>query len=273
MPCPHELPPKVKSCVKQVMAKDPSLTEVQAIKICRKQIGEEAPINLRKAFVSTSPVPFEIVKDATPDGEMILRGYATTDALDLDNDIIEVGAVAKAFELYRQAPTIRLMHLPAPIGLMDLDKSFIDKKGAFVEATLFNDPDIPEALKARALVRSGGLRAYSIAGAVLEVSPFKLKNGQRARRVSGLHIAEISLVDTPSNRETFFTAIGKSADNGILEMGEMYPPEWLRSLGLYPTYAYSEEEMGKTTREKQTEDNQLCQMKMRVNLLKELQKI
>lgn len=129
------------------------------------------------------------------DGSVIVAGYASTEALDLDGEIIEKDAVKRALPGYWQWRNIREMHQPSAVGVAK--EANIDTKGLWLTSRI-TDPIA--AQKCLDEVYKG----YSIGGKKLN----KVGN-----RVTEIELVEVSIVDRPCNSECKFD-IAKSAGAG-----------------------------------------------------------
>lgn len=117
--------------------------------------------------------------------ERMVFGFASTDDLDSDGEVIKVSALEKALPSYMKFPTLREMHQPKAVGrtVSAQIKSGI-KNGLYIGAKVVSD----EAWK---MVKEGVYPAFSIGGNVLKrVDKF----------IEELELVEISLVDVPANK-------------------------------------------------------------------------
>lgn len=140
-----------------------------------------ATINLMDT--STLFIPISKVDDE----KRMVYGYATTESVDSQNEIVKLDAVKEALPDYLKYANIREMHQPSAVGKA-VDISF-DEKGMYLGAKVVDDA-------AWTKVKEGVYNGYSIGGAILNKV-----NGS----VNKLKLTEISLVDRPSNPDTTFT--------------------------------------------------------------------
>jgi hypothetical protein len=115
------------------------------------------------------------------DGSVIVEGYATTETLDLDGEIVSIDAVKKALPSYWEYRNIREMHQPSAVGRAQ--NYNLDDIGCFLRSKI-SDP--VAAQKCIDKVYNG----YSIGGRKLA------KNGNT---ITDLELIEISIVDRPAN--------------------------------------------------------------------------
>lgn len=160
-------------------------------------------------------VPFQAVMAATDqkildDEQRIIEGYASTETVDREYEIVTREALKEAAQKYMMFPTIRYMHQKQPIGkALDLK---IDHKGLRLKAKILKG--IKAADEAWQLVKEGILKAYSIGGRILEAERYYDKTlGRPVRRITKMELYEVSLVDVPANPETLIEVLSKSLDS------------------------------------------------------------
>lgn len=126
----------------------------------------------------------DIVK--VDEDERMVYGWASTEDLDSDGEIIKASALEKALPGYMQYPTLREMHQAKVAGttIEATIKKDDNKKGLYIGAKIL-------AEDAWNLVKGGGYKAFSIGGNVLK------KTGNV---IHELDLIEISLVDVPANK-------------------------------------------------------------------------
>ena len=133
--------------------------------------------------------------------DWIIEGYATTPDVDRDNEIIEEKAVIDALNRYLTNPIILYQHdHNEPIGTV-LSARY-DSKGLKIRALISKT-----AHKVWTLIKEGILRAFSIAGLVIETLWDKVK---KLTRITVMDVTEVSIVSVPANPETLFSAVDKA---------------------------------------------------------------
>jgi len=169
----------------------------------------ERVVSLNESFTAVyEPTEFKILDS----DERIIEGYATTETVDRENEIITREAVRDAIEKYMMFPTIRFMHERKPIGKA-IDFA-IDHKGLRIKAKILKN--IKEADEAWLMIKEGILRAFSIGGRILEAKQYFDKNlGKTVRKITKMELLEVSLVDVPANPETLITVLSKSLDKAF----------------------------------------------------------
>lgn len=170
---------------------------------------------IQKAF--TAIIPFQ--KDAVVDEEeRIIEGYATTGSIDEDEQIISQKAVADALKPYSKYPTIRADHGPPPVG--KAIKGEMDTTGLNVQVQI--GKDITACDDAWESIKQGLYTAFSIGGKILETKmTYNKAAGKEIETVTKLKILEISLTDSPANRDCFFEVLKstvKDMNNGGRKM-------------------------------------------------------
>ena len=161
-------------------------------------------IVLNKDFKAHLPIDFFKVLD---EEQRIIEGYATTETVDREGEVVTRKAIQEALEEYKAFPTIRYMHERRPIGrAIDMK---LDHRGLYVKAKIFKGPKDSE--EAWSLIKQGGLMAFSIGGRVLEArSVFDKTLNRHIRKITKMQLLEISLVDIPANPETLIQVLRKS---------------------------------------------------------------
>lgn len=150
------------------------------------------------------------VKEITQgdNGEVKVRGYASTPDLDRYRDIVEPEAFSKALKMYGKNPVLLRSHDgDRPIGTVDVTR--VTDKGLWIEAT------IKEAQTAED-VSKGLFKAFSI-GYIPTKTELRNKDNeplgvednpwdwQNIRVIKELDLVEISVVSTPANGNALFT--------------------------------------------------------------------
>lgn len=125
-------------------------------------------------------------------GRRTVSGYASTPAKDSDGEIITLDAVREALPKYMEWANIREMHKLSAVGTAQ--EASMDPKGLFLTANIVDDAAWQKCLE-------GVYKGFSIGGRKLA------KNGNKVTKID---MAEISVVDRPSNPECSF-ALAKSA--------------------------------------------------------------
>lgn len=147
-----------------------------------------------------------------------VQGYASTEALDSQGEIVEKEAIERALPNYLgefdqetgkfRYGNLREMHQPSAVG--KTVNARIDNKGLFITAKVV-DPLAWEKVK------EGVYAGFSIGGRVIQ----RVKN-----KIKELRLSEISLVDRPANPEAVFAMVkidqaGKITDMQKEEVGAM----------------------------------------------------
>lgn len=128
--------------------------------------------------------------------QRMVYGYASTEALDSQGEIIKRDAIEAALPGFMRFGNIREMHQPSAVG--KAKDAMIDDKGLYLAAKIVDD-------EAWAKVKEGVYSGFSVAGQVTARDPMQ------KHVITGCSLSEISLVDRPSNPEAVFEMF-KSAD-------------------------------------------------------------
>lgn len=120
-------------------------------------------------------------------------GYASTEALDSQGEIVKADALKSALADYMKFANIREMHQPKAVG--KTKQASLDSKGLYIGVKVV-DKDAWEK------VEEGVYNGFSIGGRV---------NTMVGNEITNLALSEISLVDRPANPDAVFD-LWKSAD-------------------------------------------------------------
>ena len=124
------------------------------------------------------------------EAEQMVFGYASTEALDSQGEIVKREALEAALPDYMRFANIREMHQPSAVGVAT--EAEMDERGLYLAAHIV-DPTAWEK------VTSGVYKGFSIGGSVVE------RDRAQKHVITGVKLSEISLVDRPANPEAVFT--------------------------------------------------------------------
>lgn len=124
--------------------------------------------------------------EKTDDEERMVYGYASTEAVDSQGEVVKKDALGEAINDYMKFANIREMHQPSAVGKAQTAK--LDDKGLYIAVKVVDD-------NAWKKVKEGVYNGFSIGG--------KIKT-MVGNAITGLHLSEISLVDRPANPEAVF---------------------------------------------------------------------
>lgn len=117
------------------------------------------------------------------DEQRMVYGYASTEALDAQGEIVKLDAIKDALPEYMKFGNVREMHQSSAVGLAK--SAELDDKGLYLAAKIVDD-------NAWNKVKQGVYKGFSIGGKSLE----KIEG-----IISKMRLTEISLVDRPANPE------------------------------------------------------------------------
>lgn len=139
--------------------------------------------------------------------QRMVWGYASTEALDEQGEIVKREALEAALGDYMRFANIREMHRPSAVGVAR--EATIDDKGLYLAAKIVDD-------EAWEKVVQGVYKGFSIGGRVTARDP--------ADRtiILGLALTEISVVDRPANPEAVFDC-WKAASEGEMHDARALP--------------------------------------------------
>lgn len=136
------------------------------------------------------------------DEERMVYGYATTEALDSQGEVVKLDAVKNALDDYMRFANVREMHQLSAVGVCKTAN--VDEKGLYVGVKVVDDA-------AWKKVKEEVYKGFSIGG-------FAIKKVDNA--IEKMRLTEISLVDRPCNPEA------------MIELWKMDAPETLQK-GMY----------------------------------------
>lgn len=144
----------------------------------------------------------------------IVSGWATTDQIDKQGDIIPIDASKEAFEEF--VGNVREQHDSAlavgKVVSFRTDKVF-DKKTGEVKNGIFVDVYISKGAENTWLkINEGVLRGFSIGGAIIDAEQAFDKSGTPVRIINKYRMSELSVVDNPANDLAEFVSIQKFGD-------------------------------------------------------------
>jgi len=131
------------------------------------------------------------------EAQHMVFGYASTEALDSQGEIVKREALEAALPDYMRFANIREMHQPSAVGVAT--EAELDDRGLYLAAHIV-DPVAWEK------VTSGVYKGFSIGGRVVE------RDRALKHVITGVKLSEISLVDRPANPEAVFTMYKADGD-------------------------------------------------------------
>jgi len=175
--------------------------------------------------------------------QKIVEGFATTESVDSQGEIVEIDAVKKALPDYMKFANIREMHQWSAVGKALAAKIDDKKKGLYIRGKII-DKEAWEKVKEK--VYNG----FSIGGKVIK----KIGN-----KIQELILNEISLVDRPANPEAVFNLV-KFEGGEIVEKQLPIAPYGVTSEEAYPGIKLADQLIAMTT--------QLTYLKQKCDMLK-----
>lgn len=173
------------------------------VELDKGTIGQIMDVEVKaKSYVEFPFSLSDVYKDA--DGKVVIEGYASTESIDRDNEVIDVASMD--LSEYQKNPILLFMHdLNKPVGkVVEIEKRMEDgETKLWVKAIVDNATVL--ATETGRLIKGGVLRAFSVfikgAKRVKDGSHHVLKGGK---------LIEISVVSVPANPTALFS-IAKSA--------------------------------------------------------------
>ena len=141
--------------------------------------------------------PIEIKED---NGNRVIKGYASTPAVDSYDEIVIPTAFNTYLPKYQEYPILLVNHqwYEIPIGQFDLAK--VDEKGLYVEASISKTAMGNDVWT---LIKDGVLKAFSIG---YRVHKSEYDDDTKITTLTEVELVEISIVNVPANREALFQA-------------------------------------------------------------------
>jgi HK97 family phage prohead protease len=121
--------------------------------------------------------------------QRMVFGYASTEAVDAQGEVVLKSAVEDALADYMTFANIREMHQLSAVGTTE--EASIDDKGLYIAAKVVDDIAWEKVVK-------GVYRGFSVGGKVLA------RDSKDKKIITKIQLNEISLVDRPSNPEARF---------------------------------------------------------------------
>jgi phage head maturation protease len=137
--------------------------------------------------------------------ERMVWGYASTAAEDADGETITLEALREALPEFAKFGNIRQMHQLSAVG--KATEAAVDDKGLYIAAKIVDD-------EAWRKVTSGVYQGFSVGGRATSRDPADRK------RILGLTISEVSLVDRPSCPEAVFDCYKAAAGGNLRDDAE-----------------------------------------------------
>ena len=191
------------------------------------------------------------IKSDTTDGEttsITIEGYASTDDVDRQGDIVPASVWKKGIQNYLKNPVILAYHNHSePVGRMVGHK--VDSKGLWIKARISSAAD--EVFN---LVKDGILTAFSIGFRIVDA---EYDAAKELFVVKELELHEISIVSVPANQNTLFS-LSKAFDTAeeFKSFKQQFAPESDSAKGLES----STEANGEIKKEWEMDPKQLEQM-------------
>ena len=175
---------------------------------------------------------FNIPISKVDEEQRMVWGYATTEDIDSQNDIVDYQASKKAFSEW--LGNIREMHNPIAVGkAIDIQYDDVNRK-VMIGAKISESADGQNAWQK---VKEGVLTGFSIGGRIFDTVRETVKTGEVeavVNRIRDYALSEVSLVDNPANPQAQLVMV-KSMNGGLqrVEVPERvnnpYPQAWWQS--------------------------------------------
>lgn len=173
--------------------------------------------NFSKAYWNTSgsDIAFRMPISKIDVEKRIVSGWATTDSVDKQGDIITSEASSKAFESFRG--NVREQHTPLAVGKVTdfrQDKYYNEEENKFYNGVYVDVYVSKGAEDTWHKIQEGVLTGFSIGGSILDSEVEKIDGMDKpVRVVKEYELHELSLVDNPANPNSNIVSIQK-VNNG-----------------------------------------------------------
>ena len=153
----------------------------------------------------------ELEVKSNKDGKRIVRGFATTDDVDREYEVITKEAIEMAAQDLINSPTVFYEHRHSDYPV-----------GKVVDATIINGKMLIEveisktAERVWTLLQEGILRAFSIGGRFLETKEIMDKElGRELTHITKMELFEVSIVGLPANPAALITSVSKAITKSL----------------------------------------------------------
>lgn len=189
--------------------------------------------SFEKAFWNTSGENISILMPIQKvDAEKrIVSGWATTDVVDKQGDIVAIEASEKAFDKFRG--NVREQHTPLAVGKVVSFKrdKYFDKESGEIHNGIFVDVYVSKgAQDTWHKVTEGILTGFSIGGKINDTEDVYAKGtDQPIRMIKDYDLFELSLVDNPANPASNVVSVQKFNGVETLEKNYLENVYWCNS--------------------------------------------
>jgi len=155
-------------------------------------VDKNKVLYLNSSFIKSDALP----GDTDPQESVYITGYASTNDMDRQGDVVPTNVWEKGIQNYLKNPVILAYHDHSePVGRMVEHK--IDAKGLWIKARISN-----AAEDVYNLVKDGVLTAFSIGFRIIDA---EYNAAAELFVVKELELHEISVVSVPANQNTLFS--------------------------------------------------------------------
>lgn len=180
-----------------------------------KVLSKEEAKKVKPTIKKDEPLPYEgrsfkfhaefsikSLEKANDDGNRLIEGYASTNDLDRQGDIVEPEAFRTAIAEFMTNPILFYMHEWRNLPIGKINAANIDKTGFWVKAQITKSNDT--ANKVWSLIQEGVLKTFSIGFDILD-GAWEVVDGDEIFRITKLRLYEVSVVNIPANRHATFS--------------------------------------------------------------------
>jgi len=154
----------------------------------------------------------DILKKSDKGGKRLIRGYASTAALDRQNEVISMDALRQAADHLLENHTVFYEHEHAKFPVGKVIETGVDDKGLKVIVEISQTAD-----QLWTLIEEDILDSFSIGGRVTSSEEKVGKDGKPYNEITGIELFEVSVVGLPANPEAKFALVNKSFNMAITD--------------------------------------------------------
>lgn len=161
---------------------------------------------------------FEFTKLASDGDELYLAGYASSEAVDEHNEIMDSGSLKSVWDDFMTNPVVKFMHgmrgIKEDVGKVVPAHTDTDGKTWHTKFDHSDRPfvvvkvsDAPEHAPLRSAIREGKYTGLSLNGLAYKAIEYSKTAGRYVKRLFVQKINEVSVVDEPANRDSLYTVL------------------------------------------------------------------
>jgi len=153
----------------------------------------------------------ELEVKASKDGRRIVRGYATTDDVDREYEVITKEAIEMSALDLINSPTVFYEHRHSDYPVGKVVDAIVTNGKMMIEVEISKTAD-----RVWTLLQEGILRAFSIGGRFLETKDVLNEElGKELTHITKMELFEVSIVGLPANPNALITSVSKAITKSL----------------------------------------------------------